>query len=108
VSNYQEWYLNLFLELSGLRPVISGFDCYGRSGLPKNEMLSKMKRNHFINNRVYIGDTASDEKAAELAGFAFIFASWGFGKPEGTPETVKSITELLDHLRKKENMNTSY
>ena len=107
MSNCQEWYLQLFLELSGLKPILSGVDCYGMSGLPKNEMLSRMKRDHSLTRPVYIGDTASDEKAAELEGFDFILVSWGFGKPEGNPETVESFAELLNHLRKKRNADTS-
>jgi phosphoglycolate phosphatase len=100
VSNCQEWYLNLFLDFSGLRPVLSGFDCHGMSGLPKNEMLSKMKRTHSLTNPVYIGDTAVDERAAELAGITFMHAAWGFGSPEGKPEDVNSFAELMDCLGK--------
>lgn len=107
VSNCQEWYLNLFLDFSGLRPVLSGFDCHGMSGLPKNEMLSRMKRTHSLTNPVYIGDTASDETAAELAGITFIHVAWGFGRPEGKPESVNSFAELLNCLRKQEDMNAS-
>jgi len=104
VSNCQEWYLNLFLRFSGLGSVLSGVDCYGMSGLSKNEMLSNMKRKHSLNNPVYIGDTAGDEKAAALAGIAFIHVAWGFGMPDGEPKTVYSFAELLDYFRSKEDI----
>lgn len=99
VSNCQIWYLNLFLDFSGLKPVLAGFDCNGMSGLPKNEMLARMKTNHSLNNPVYIGDTAGDETAATLSGIEFIHASWGFGKPGKTTKAKGSFAELLAYLR---------
>ena len=98
VSNCQEWYMTLFLDLSDLRPVLTGVDCHGLSGLPKNEMLSRIKDNHFLHDPVYIGDTAGDETAAKLAGVGFIHAAWGFGRPDGKPITAKTFKKLLDHL----------
>jgi phosphoglycolate phosphatase len=98
VSNCQEWYVGLFLDLSDLRPVLTGFDCHGLSGLPKNEMLSRLKDHHFLHYPVYIGDTAGDETAAKQAGMAFIHAAWGFGRPEGNPTTVNSFSKLLGYL----------
>jgi phosphoglycolate phosphatase len=107
VSNCQEWYLNLFIHFSQLGPVLSGVDCYGMSGLLKHEMLLRMKRDHFLQNPVYIGDTESDGKAAALAGIPFIHAAWGFGKPEVESKTVHSFAELLDYLKGKTDRNRS-
>jgi len=98
VSNCQEWYLRLFLNFSGLKNVLSGTNCHGISGLPKNEMLSRMKRDYALKNPVYIGDTAGDEEAAELADIDFIFVSWGFGKPNGSPVTLNSFAELVTYI----------
>ena len=100
VSNCQEWYLNHFLRFSGFGPVLAGVDCHGTSGLPKNEMLARIVREHSLRNALYIGDTAGDEKAAALAGIAFIHVAWGFGRPEGTPKTVQSFAELMGYLVK--------
>lgn len=99
VSNCQDWYLILFLEFSGLKTVFTGYDCYGMSGLPKNEMLSRMKNNFSLKNSVYIGDTDGDETAARLANMDFIYVSWGFGKPKGNPITVKSFFKMVDYLK---------
>jgi phosphoglycolate phosphatase len=99
VSNCQEWYLDLFLGFSGLRAVLAGFDCYGISGLPKSAMLRRIKREHRLNNPVYVGDTAGDQAAAKMADIEFIHVSWGFGEPEGDAKTVDSFAELLDYLR---------
>jgi phosphoglycolate phosphatase len=99
VSDCQEWYLNLFFGFSRLKSVLTGFDCNGISGLPKNEMLARIKRDYFLHNPVYIGDIASDETAAKLAGIDFVHAAWGFGQPVGETKTVGSFAELLDYLR---------
>jgi phosphoglycolate phosphatase len=100
VSNCQDWYLNVFLDFSGLKPVLTGFDCHGMSGLPKSEMLSRIQTLHSLSNPVYIGDTASDEKAAKEANIEFIYASWGFGAPAGETKTVNSFNELVYYLEK--------
>jgi len=98
VSNCPSWYLDLFLQFSRLGPVLSGVDCHGRSGLPKDEMLTRMTRDHALRNPLYVGDTATDEKAAASAGITFVHAAWGFGKPEGTSRSVGSFAELVDCL----------
>jgi phosphoglycolate phosphatase len=99
VSNCQEWYLNLFLDFSGLKPALAGYYCHGLSGLPKNKMLSRIISNYFLNYPVYVGDTASDETAAGLAGIEYVHVAWGFGEPGRETRTVSSFTELRDYLR---------
>jgi phosphoglycolate phosphatase len=79
VSNCQDWYLKLFLELSGLEPMLAGYDCNGLSGLPKYDMLTNMISKYDLKNPVYIGDTASDEAACKQANLDFIHVSYGFG-----------------------------
>ena len=100
VSNCQEWYLELFLGFSGLGPLLSGVDCHGRSGLPKSELLSQMKRTHSLAVPVYVGDTAGDEAAARIAGITHIHVSWSFGRPEGDPLIVDSFAALLALLER--------
>ena len=85
--------------------MLSGVDCHGMSGLSKNEMLLRMKRDHFLQKPVYMGDTASDQEAAALARIPFIHAAWGFGKPEGKPRAVHSFAELLVYLEGKTEKN---
>ncbi|MFA7277781.1 MAG: HAD-IA family hydrolase [Candidatus Gracilibacteria bacterium] len=82
VSNCQDWYMESFLEFSGLREVVTAFDCHGMSGVPKGEMLKNMKAKFGLEGTTYIGDTVGDQKAAREAGMEFIRAGWGFGKVE--------------------------
>lgn len=98
VSNCQDWYLELFLRFSGLGPLLSGVDCNGRSGLAKSEMLLRMNHDHSWTTPVYVGDTASDEAAAESANMTYVHVSWGFGQPKGTPTIVNSFAELVSSL----------
>lgn len=101
VSNCQAWYLDLFLELSNLKKYLIGFDCNGTSGQPKNEMLLNIKSNYSLNNPVYIGDTAGDENAANLANMEFIHVSYGFGKTKNETKKFDSFTTLLDYFSSK-------
>jgi len=98
VSNCQDWYMKLFLEFSGLEPLLAGFDCHGMSDLPKHEMLLKIKSNHSLNNPVYVGDTEGDESAANLAGMDFIHVSYGFGSPAKEATNFDSFDTLLDYF----------
>jgi phosphoglycolate phosphatase len=107
VSNCQEWYLNLFLGFSHLAAVFTGFDCHGKSGLPKHEMLARMTRDYSLKNPLYVGDTASDETAAALVGISFIHAAWGFGKPEGKVAFANSFHDLLSYIEEKKGKSVS-
>jgi phosphoglycolate phosphatase len=98
VSNCQDWYLKLFFEKAGIGEFIFGYDCNGMSGLPKDEMLAKMKEKYSLINPVYVGDTASDEQATAAAGMEFIHVSYGFGKPQNNPKSFDSFYALVDYL----------
>lgn len=100
VSNCQDWYMQVFFEFSELGPLLDGFDCCGMSGLPKDQMLSRIRSDYSLNNPVYIGDTAGDEKAANLANMEFIHAGYGFGRPENKAKSFDSFAALLDYFKK--------
>ncbi len=98
VSNCQDWYLEFFLRFSGLGSILAGYDCNGRSGLSKGEMLIKMKREHGLKNPVYIGDTAGDEEAARVAEMEFVHAAYGFGKPKRGHLGFHSFRDLVEYF----------
>jgi phosphoglycolate phosphatase len=100
VSNCQDWYLKLFLELSGLEPLLEGYDCNGLSGLPKHDMLSNMKNKYALKNPVYIGDTASDEAACKHANMDFMHVSYGFGRPINKCLSFDSFAALIHYFYK--------
>jgi phosphoglycolate phosphatase len=99
VSNCQDWYMELFLELSGLKENITAHDCHGKSGNTKKEMLTEMKDNYSLKNTVYIGDTHGDEEAASQAEIDFIHAAYGFGTSKNNTSKAHSFPELLNLLK---------
>lgn len=54
-----------------------------------------MERNH-IKKAVYVGDTQGDMLAAKFAGIPFVFASYGFGKPEAYDYIIEKPIDLLN------------
>lgn len=104
VSNCQDWYMRFFLHFSNLESVVTGFDCNGMSGLPKDQMLMKIKNNYLLKNPVYVGDTSGDENAANLADMAFIHVSYGFGSPKNTALTFDSFAALVDYFKRQKHI----
>ena len=100
VSNCQDWYMNVFLSFSGLNPMIIDFDCHGMSGIPKHEMLSRMKKKYSLKNPVYIGDTDSDESAASLANMDFIHVTYGFGSTAKETVRFNSFVALMNYFER--------
>jgi len=94
VSNCQEWYLKLFLKFSGIEKLLTGYDCYGMSGISKGEMLKRIQRKFSLKNPVYIGDTASDESSAKSAEMEFVHVFYGFGSPKNKAKSFASFGEL--------------
>ncbi len=97
ISNCQDWYLDLFLEKSGLRKFFLDVDCNGISNRPKTEMISIMVKNNNMKNPVYIGDTSGDEKSAEQSGVEFNFVSYGFGLAVNRQLTFDTFSEILNY-----------
>jgi phosphoglycolate phosphatase len=98
VSNCEEWYLKEFFKFSGSKEYFKGFDCYGMSKQNKSEMLLNLKKENGFINPAYIGDTEGDETAARHAGYAFIFAGYGFGVAHEPNFKLNSLKELLTIL----------
>lgn len=95
ISNCQAWYLDLFLEKSGLGEYIQDADCNGLSGNPKDVMISNMVIKHNMKNPVYIGDTIGDESSAIKSGVEFNYVSYGFGSIKGTHRTFHTFSDIV-------------
>lgn len=94
VSNCGLGYIEAFFSGNHTEKFFDDYENAARTGLGKAENIRLvMERNH-IDKAVYIGDTAGDKKAAELAGVPFIYASYGFGDVKDAQRKIDSLREL--------------
>jgi phosphoglycolate phosphatase len=98
VSNCQTWYLESFLDVTGLRDCFRDYESHGRTGQPKSENIAAVVRRNGLENPVYIGDTAGDQAAAADSGVAFIHARYGFGRVEEPCRSFSSFAELTAYF----------
>ena len=96
VSNSQCGYPELCMEKLGLGDYIQGHMCFGDTGTSKGKTIRALMEKHNIENCAYIGDTQGDYEATVEAGVPFIFASYGFGEPEGYAVRIEKIEDLLE------------
>lgn len=96
VSNCECGYPELCIEKMGLTPYVQGHLCFGDTGTSKGKTILKLMKEHNIQNCAYIGDTQGDYQATLEAGIPFIWASYGFGNPEGYAKKIHSFEELLN------------
>lgn len=82
VSNCQSGYIELVMKKNGITQLIKDFECFGNNGLPKDKNISLIAERNGLKKPVYVGDTQGDYEACKKAGVPFIWASYGFGKPE--------------------------
>ncbi len=98
VSNCPDWYLEVFLQTTGLRGCFTAWDCHGSSGEPKSEMLSGMRQKHGLQRAVYVGDTQGDRQSTEAAGMQFVFVRYGFGHTEAPALAFDDFGALVDYF----------
>lgn len=95
VSNSQSGYPELCVEKLGLGDFISGTLCFGDTGTEKGKTILTLMEKHHISSCAYIGDTQGDYEATRVAGIPFVWASYGFGTPQGYEARVDSVHQLL-------------
>lgn len=96
VSNCQVGYIETFYAFHKLEKYFLDFENPGRTGLSKGGNIQLiMERNH-IKKAVYVGDTQGDMLSAKFAGIPFVFASYGFGKPEKYDYIIEKPIDLLN------------
>ena len=96
VSNCQNGYIELVIEKNKITPLIKDFECFGNTGKSKAENIKLVARRNGLKAPVYVGDTQGDYEACKEAGVPFIWAAYGFGKPEDNNYYAKidSFTQL--------------
>ena len=97
VSNCQKGYIELFLKETGLKDVVTDFECFGNTGLSKGENIRLLMHRCQIKDAVYVGDTQGDADACAFAKIPFIFAGYGFGSPDHYDYKILRFSELLDY-----------
>lgn len=93
-SNCQRGYIELLLEKGDLGHLITDYDCFGQTGLPKAGTIRLLMARNGITNGVYIGDTQGDLEAAQGAELPFVWAAYGFGMPEAWDEKIDRFSDL--------------
>lgn len=100
VSNCECGYIENMLSFTRLTSFVNGFLCAGMTGKDKGENLLALMREHGLKNCIYVGDTRMDEAACRKAGIPFVWASYGFGKPEAPAAVIKDFSEIPDLLKR--------
>ena len=97
VSNCQDGYIELVMEKTGIAEFIKDYECFGRTGLQKDENITLLMERNGISREdaAYIGDTLGDSIATAKAGIKFVFAAYGFGDVDDPDFRIDSIDELL-------------
>ena len=100
VSNCQSGYIELVMEKNKITSLIKDFECFGNTGLGKDENIRLIVKRNGLKNPVYVGDTQGDFEACKKAGVPFIWAAYGFGRPETEDYFAKinKFTELENLL----------
>ncbi len=94
VSNSQCGYPELCMEKLGISHLIEGHLCFGDTGTEKGETIKTLMSRHQIASAAYIGDTQGDYEATVVAGVPFIWATFGFGKPDGFAARADDFRDL--------------
>lgn len=98
VSNCQSGYIELVIEKNHIEKYITDFACFGDQGKPKDENIRLIVERNNLKAPVYVGDTQGDLEACQKAGVPFIWAAYGFGKPESYVAKIEKFSELKDLL----------
>lgn len=97
VSNCQTGYIELVMKKNKIEKYITDYECFGDTRLGKDENIALVVKRNNLQKPVYVGDTQGDYEACKKAGVPFIWASYGFGKPESEDYFAKisDFSELL-------------
>ncbi len=100
VSNCQDGYIQTFLEYHKLEDVFLDIEMAGRTKKPKGENIKIIMERNNIKNAVYVGDTAKDREASQIAGVKFVYASYGFGNLHHYDYRIDKFSDLIEESKK--------
>ena len=96
VSNCQLGYIDAFLDCyTSLRQYFDDTECWGNTGLQKDENIRLVMERRSVDRAVYVGDTQRDCDSAKGAGVPFIHAAYGFGEVEPGHAAAYSFEDIL-------------
>ncbi len=98
VSNCQDWYMECFIDFADIRSLLTAYDSFGASHVPKDEMIKRILDGSQPEDAVYVGDTSRDFIAASKAGVDFIGAAYGFGDVSNVETSFQSFSEIVGYL----------
>lgn len=99
VSNCHDGYIQLMMKKNGIEDCIKDFECFGKTGLQKDENIALVCQRNNLKNPVYVGDTQGDKDACTKAKVPFIWASYGFGKPDSWDAKLTDFSELEELIK---------
>lgn len=94
VSNCQDGYIEAFFHYTGLGGYFRDYENPGRTGLSKGDNILLIMDRNQLKSPVYVGDTEGDYRAAKAAGIPFVYASYGFGNPQGWQHRIETFAQL--------------
>ncbi|GAF12965.1 5'-methylthioadenosine nucleosidase [Bacillus sp. JCM 19046] len=98
VSNCQDGYIESFYAFHQVEKYFIDFENPGRTGLSKGENIKLVMERNQLESPIYVGDTAGDQKASEVAGIPFAYASYGFGTVEKYDYKLERFADLKRFL----------
>ena len=98
VSNCQAGYIEMFLEMTGLGPMIRDVECWGNTKRPKGENLQSLISRNGLARPVMVGDAEGDKQAAETCGVPFVHVTYGYFDLTGEHPRFDSFEALTGHL----------
>lgn len=99
VSNSEAGYPELLIRKLGIADSITDHLCYGDTLRSKGENIRAVMERNGVQSAVYVGDTQGDCNASALAGIPFVWAAYGFGKPDRWDEKIQTINDLEAFLQ---------
>jgi phosphoglycolate phosphatase len=94
VSNGQKGYPQLAAKKLEIADLISGYLSFGDTGADKGQTILQLMQQENISSAAYVGDTQGDLEACQKAGIPFVWAAFGFGKPETWDEKIERFSDL--------------